>query len=362
MNKLVYSAAALTLVSAPGVASENEWSSLDQEIASLTSSLNTQNTGPKVGGWIISSWRFSDDIDADPSTPSSDDENGFQLDQARLEVSGDAGSGYSYKISVELAESETISASGVDTNGDTFTFTTSTGQLATLKDAYATWKIGDMVTGKMGQFKQPFLRSGLVSDNKLLFLERTLLGELFSGRDLGIMFSGQFDTIDWHVAAQNGTDGIAEEYLFTGRVTANLMGAGVGKVEGAYGAGEETNLTAGVAVSDDGAFSDGMALAGEVAMTTGPFALAAEIVDLDTDIGDATPWDVTGSYMFTDMYEVALRYEDVDDSDNTTLWRVGVNRYTQGHDIKWMAQFASSDSDLAALEVDEFALGLVVSF
>ncbi len=355
MNKLVYSAAALTLVSAPGVASENEWSSLDQEIASLTSSLNTQNTGPKVGGWIISSWRFSDDIDVDPSTPSSDDENGFQLDQARVEITGDAGSGYSYKLSFDFGGSGTDIT---DDGGDSFTI----GNVGTIKDAYATWKIGDMVTGKMGRFKQPFLRSSLVSDNKLLFLDRTILGEQFDSRDLGLMFSGQFDTIDWHVAAQNGSDGQAEEYLFTGRVTANLMGAGVGKVEGAYGAGEETNLTAGVAVSDDGAFNDGMALAGEVAMTAGPFSAAAEVVDLDKDIGDATPWDVTGSYMFTDMYEVAARYEDADDTDNTTVWRVGVNRYTQGHDIKWMAQFASSDSDNTALEVDEFALGLVVSF
>jgi phosphate-selective porin len=355
MNKLVYSAVALTLVSAPGVASENEWSSLDQEIASLTSSLNTQNTGPKVGGWIQTSWRFSDDIDVDPSTPSSDDENGFQLDQARVEITGDAGSGYSYKLSFDFGGSGT---DGTDSNGDSFTIE----NVGTLKDAYATWKIGDMVTGKMGRFKQPFLRSALVSDNKLLFLDRSFLGEQFSGRDLGIMFSGQFDTIDWHAAAQNGSDGQAEDYLFTGRVTANLMGAGVGKVEGAYGAGEETNLTAGVAISDDGAVDNGMALALEVAMTAGPFAVAAEVVDLDDDIGDATPWDVTGSYMFTDMYELAARYEDGDDTNDTTRWLVGVNRYTQGHDIKWMAQFASSDSDVATAEVDEFALGLVLSF
>jgi hypothetical protein len=354
MNKLVYSAAALTLVSAPGLASENEWSSLDQEIASLTSSLNTQNTGPKVGGWVISSWRFSDDIDVDPSTPSVDDENGFQLDSVRVEITGDAGSGYSYKISFDFSDN----VNGTDAGGDDFTIE----NVGTLKDAYATWKIGDMVTGKMGRFKTPFLRSALVSDNKLLFLERTLLGDLFSARDIGIMFSGQFDTIDWHASAQNGTDGQAEDYLFAGRITANLMGAGVGKVEGAYGAGEETNLTAGVAISDDGAVDSGMALALEAALTSGPFSVAGELVDLDDDIGDATPWDVTGSYMFSDMYEVAARYEDADDTNDTTVWRVGVNRYTQGHDIKWQAQFASSDSDVDTLEVDEFAVGLVVSF
>jgi len=107
----------LTLVSAPSVASENEWSSLDQEIATLTSSLHTQNTGPKVGGWIITSWRFSDDIDVDPSTAASDDESGFFIQQARIEVTGDAGSGYSYKVSFDFADDR----GGVDSNGDTFT-------------------------------------------------------------------------------------------------------------------------------------------------------------------------------------------------------------------------------------------------
>lgn len=345
MNKLVYSAAALTLVSMPGLASENEWSSLDQEIESLKSSLSAQNTGPKIGGWITTSWRFSDDVDADPLTAGQQDQQGFQLDFARVEITGDAGSGYSYKLSFDFEAG-----------------------FAVIKDAYATWKIGDMVTGKMGNFKQPFLRSALISDNKLLFLERTALGSDFSGRDLGLMFSGQFDTIDWHIAAQNGDDGQADEYRFTGRVTANLMGAGVGKVEGAYGAGEETNLTVGASLMDEGSVDNGTAWAIDAALTTGPFSLAAEIVDLDDDLvvggfaGNRTPWDVTGSYMFTDMYELAARYEDADDTDNTTAWTVGVNRYTQGHDIKWVAQFISTDSDLAALEVDQFGVGLVVSY
>ncbi len=105
MRKLVYSAVALTLVSVPGFASENEWSSLDQEINSLSSSLSAQNTpGPKIGGFMRSSFRYSNSKDALNSTPpGSEKESGFKLDKIRIEITGDVGNDYSYKVSFDLA-------------------------------------------------------------------------------------------------------------------------------------------------------------------------------------------------------------------------------------------------------------------
>ncbi|MFN0244493.1 MAG: porin [Planctomycetota bacterium] len=389
MNKLVYSAVALTLASAPGVASEKEWSSLDKELESLTSSLSAQNTGPKVGGWIHSSWRHSSDVEVetDPTTtpPTTEDQSGFQLDTVRLEITGDAGSDYGYKLSFDFAEG--IEA-GVDANGDDVTL----GGIASLKDAYATWKIGDIVNGKMGRFKQPFLRSALVSDNRLLFLQRTGIGELVR-RDLGLAFSGDYDTVHWWIAAQNGGDGQADEYLFTGRVTADLMGSSVGKVEGAYGAGDETALFVGAQVADEGTLDDGMFWGIEAALTAGPIAISAEMVDFDkgsvvggndefgvhdpilsnidsdlatSDVADTTPWNATASYMFTEMYEAAVRYEDSDNDEDTNAFHVAVNRYVQGHDIKWTLQWTniSSDATLANPEGDitQIGVGLGVSF
>jgi hypothetical protein len=375
MIKLVYSALALTLVSVPGIASENEWSSLDQEIANLSSSLSAQNTsGPKVGGWVISSIRMSDDVDTGEVDDDGDpkDQLGFQLDTVRLEVTGDAGSDYGYKISFDFVDGdfdEDLIPPGLnDLQERIFTSqfipggTTAGG--ASIKDAYATWKIGEAVSGKMGRFKPHFLRSSSgVSDNRLLFLQRTVIGEAFSGRDIGLQFSGNFDTIGWAISGTNGSDGAAEDFLFCGRLEASLMGAGASKVEGAYGAGEGTNLTAGIAALDDGDVEDGMALGIDMAVTAGPFSAAAEIADLDEDIGDATPWDITLGYMFTDMYEVAARYEDFDDDDgDTTRITAGVNRYVQGHDIKWQLQFITQDSDTDAFDADQFGLGLALSF
>lgn len=364
MNKLVYSALALTLVSVPGLAADNEWSSLDQELNNLTSSLSAQNSsGPKVGGWVITSWRNSSDIDVPNTTGGTNHLGGFQFDSLRIEITGDAGQDYGYKVSFDFAS----------------------GNTATLKDAYGTFKLGDAVSGKLGRYKQPFLRSALVSDNKTLFLERSNLGAIFSARDLGLQFSGSFDTVEWSLTAQNGSDDQGNKYRYTGRVTANLMGSGVGKNEGAYGSGgDDTNLMVGIAGSDDDELDKGLELGGEVNLTHGPFALSGEIVDFDkgtsvagvdtfginhsvipgvlVDVANTTPWAATGSYMFTDMYEAAVRYEDTDDANNTTRWTIGVNRYVSGHDIKWTAEYSKVKSDALANDIDLWGFGLAVSF
>ena len=365
MRKLVYSAVALTLVSVPGFANENEWSSLDQEINNLSTSLSAQNTaGPKIGGYIRTSFRFSDDTDAlFGGPPNDEDEMGFKLDKVRLEVSGDLSQDYSYKISFELS-------SGT----------------ASLRDAYVSWKLAESVKGTMGRFKKPFLRSAQGPDKNLLFQERTALGQFFDVREEGLMFSGNFDTIEWWLAGQNGIDGKNDDFNFTAKLAANLMGAGASKVEGAYGAGEETNLMVGVAYGDEGELEDGAVIAVEAYLTSGPFYIGAEMVDFDEgtsgsypsktgddlhygsnnsfvsdDPADTTPWDITASYMFTDMYEAALRYEDSDhDTAETTAWTLGINRYVQGHDIKWTLQVLKTDGDSSLQELTEWTLGLTV--
>ena len=355
MNKLVYSALAITLCSVPGIASDN-WSSLDQELNSLSASLQAQNQGgPKLGGWLRSAFRSSSDLQTGGS-----DIQGFELNDARIEITGDAGNTYSYKISF-----------GVETG------------TAVLKDAYAKWEIANGVNGKMGRYKVAFFQSSLIPESRLLFIHRSALGDIFSSRDEGFEISGEFEQIQYQVGVQNGTDGQGDEYRFTARVRADLMGNGTGKTEGAYGSGDETNLSAAVAWQDEGSLDDGMVLGAEVQMTSGPFSVAGEAADFDEgtagafgitngildqwgivggDVADTTPWGVTGSYMFTDMYEAAVRYEDADDTEDTTSIRVAVNRYVAGHDIKWTVEWQTVDTDNAIDDFDVLGLGLALSF
>ena len=375
MSKLVYSALALTLVSTPSIASENEWSSLDQEINNLSSSLSAQNApGPKLGGFIRTSFRYSKDDAALFGPANTEDESGFKLDKIRIEITGDAGQDYSYKVSFEMK-------SGT----------------ASLRDAYVSWKVADNVKGTMGRFKKPVLRTGLISDKNLLFQERTALGGFFDARDTGLMFSGNFETIEWSLAAQNGLDGKQKKYNFAARLAANLMGSGVGKVEGAYGAGQEPNLMAAIAYTEDKSISanggKGAAFGGELMLTSGPFSISGEAMHfgkgdvvggtfpdkngnflawgsdnslVEVDPADKTSWDVTGSYMFTEQYEAAVRYEagngvTVAGTDpSVKAISAAINRYVQGHDIKWTLQWLHTKSDLNTNELDEWTLGLTV--
>jgi hypothetical protein len=250
----------------------------------------------------------------------------------------------------------------------------------------------------MGRFKKPVLHSSLITDKNLLFQERTALGGFFDVRDTGMMFSGNFETIEWSLAAQNGLDGKEKKFNYAVRVAANLMGTGVGKVEGAYGAGQETNLNAGIAYTEDKTISanggKGAAYGGDLTLTSGPFSISGEAISFgkgdiaggtfpskngsflhfgsdntfaNVDPADNVSWDATGSYMFTEQYEAALRYESAQGNTpaggsdpSITAVSAAINRYVQGHDIKWTLQYLHTKSDVSQNEFDEWTLGLTV--
>ena len=356
MNKLVYTAIALTTVSASAFATDNGWVSLDQEINNLNASLSAQNaTGPKLGGYIKARWDISSDLQiTDPVSGTDHDLSGISLQNVRVEISGDAGSDYSYKVSFDLASGAAL-----------------------LRDAYAKFKIGEDVSGKFGQYKANFMRSSTVADNKTVLFDRTIIGNgaEWNTRDLGLEFGFAYDTINATIGVQNGTDLNGKELELCAKVGINLMGGGVGKVEGAYGAGDAMALSAGLAYLSDSNLDNSGAIGLEVELTSGPFSIAGEMVDLDTDdsidfgpgglltTSDSTPWDITGSYLFSDMWEGVVRYEDPDDLDNSNQMTVGVNYYVSGHDIKWTAEYIALSTDNAVYggDVSIISVGLSIS-
>jgi hypothetical protein len=353
MNKFVHSAIALTAVSASAFATDNGWVSLDQEINNLNASLSAQNaTGPKVGGFLRTRWSTTGDV-VEPV--SGNDVQGFSLDNVRVEISGDAGSDYSYKVSFDLASGAAL-----------------------LRDAYGKFKIGDQVVGKIGNFKANFLRSSTVSDNKLVLLDRTWLGSgaEWNDRDLGLEFGFTYDTISLTISGQNGTDSIGDEMELCAKLGINLMGGGVGKVEGAYGAGDSTALSLGVGYLSDGNLANSAVIGIEVGLTSGPFSLAGEMATLDTDdtiditpdggittltTSDSSPWAATGSYLFSDMWEGAIRYEEFDDVDNSNQMSFGVNYFVSGHDIKWTAEYKSFTTDNVVGDISVIMVGIAIS-
>jgi phosphate-selective porin len=356
MKKFVYGALALAAVGAAGQATETGWSGLDQEISSLSASLATQNaTGPKVQGFMITALDYEGDPptaldnnnDGDTNDPGEvfegDDTLGWDFRNVRVGAMGDLGQDYSFKVNFELSSGE-----------------------ASLRDAYVDWKITDGIKGRWGRYKVPFARTALTPASKLLFLQRTAIGQVFNTRDLGFMISGQFEMVNFWVNAQNGADGTAKDMFYNARVTFDVMGDGVAMVEGAYGAGDAMALTVGGAIGDDSGLDNGMVWLLEAALTSGPFSVAAEIADFDEDLGDNTPWDATASFAFTEQYEIAARYEDRDNAFDEVWYGASVNRYVAGHDIKWTLQYLRIDTDEEqqgiAFDRDQVSLGLTVAF
>lgn len=320
MNKLVFGALALTLTSTAGFASENEWLSLDQEIDALASTFAVQG-GAGISGWIGANYATNGDADTADFGHS-----------VRFNITGAVGD-YAYKVSLDsLAPATTDGGVGI-------------------LDAYVSFPCGDGLTTTFGQFKTPYNRSGLLAANRLLFIGRT--DEARSGRTQGIMLNGSFDALDWAIALQDGSDDGGDEYLMTVRATFDLMGDGVGNVEGAYGAGDGMNATIGLAMSDDGA-ADTSDTNIEFHMTGGAWSLGAEMDDVD---GGDTGTAMTASYMMTpDTWELAVRVENdgVDGHDDDV--RFGVNKYVSGHDLKWQMDFDSGG------DTDTITVGVLVSF
>jgi hypothetical protein len=345
MNKFVFCTLAATMASGLGFAGSGseEWSTLDKDIENLASSIATQDSGLAVEGFIRSIYRNSSDVQVPPS---GNDLGGFFMENARLELNGSVGD-YGLKIQLDA---------GSQYSGDND---------ATLLDAYGTFAITDQISGQMGQFRPPFLWSAQVEEDEFILINRTFNGALWSSRDNGVMVQGNFNQLAFYVAAQNGTDGAGDEYAFTGRAEFDALGAGIGNIEGAYGADDGSNLTVGVAWYDDGNLEDGSAIAIDAGFVSGAFSVYGELVDYDASfsvVGDTTPYSVTAGFMVSpDEWEVAARYEDADDSAESTRITLGVNYYVQGHRAKWSLNYDTIDSDDTSIEADTVSFGLTVS-
>jgi hypothetical protein len=353
MNKFVFSALATTLVGASSFASDTEWPELDSELAALNNAPLTQDaSGPAMGGWLIGTLTSNSDTDT----------LGFNVAAARVNLSGSVGSGYGYMIGFDFADDSFDHDSGLAGLGRAGEqWTGGGGGVAGITDAYGTFAIGEGVNGKMGVFRMPFLRSNGIDRNNTLFVGRSSLGGQYSGRDAGLSLSGEMSRINWELAVMNGSDGIMDEWAYGARIDMDVMGTS-SNVEGGYNGAEGTNLNIGLGVNDDGALADGMQMGIDATLTMGGISLSAEMADRDASVGDDSPFSIGLGYLFGANYEAAVRFDDLDTADDTTVITAVVNRYINGHDAKWQLQYSTISSDTAVTETDTITLGLSLGF
>lgn len=360
MNKFVSTALGLAAVGSVGYADpgDSDWLGLDSEINSLASSLEPAQGGGSGWSALLRTTysHSSDDIATGPSP--ADDVSGFELldiDMAFWGASGD----FRYRFSFDM----------------------DSGSNLEVEDAYAEWACGTYATAKVGHFKPRVLHSGSIDPEDTLFIDRTALGSVFDFWDAGASAYGENNGIYWAFALMNGSTGRDADHFYSLRLSYDL-GAGAGRYEGARGGNDDLNATFGAsATSHSGSVSgpsDNQSFFFDFNGNYGQFGFGAEVGVVDDDDsaslasdfgvigatpifveGDSSPYSVTGSYLINPDVEVGLRYEDLDDTDDTTLLTVGASYYRNGNNAKWQFQYTDVDRD--TLEDGSYMqVGLVV--
>jgi hypothetical protein len=344
MNKILFSALATTVVGATGFASDTEWSELDRELSAYNGAPLTQDaTGPQVNGWFIGAISSVSDLDV----------LGTGVLAGRVNMHGDLGDNYSYKLGFDFfdtAELWTVPGNPPAAAAST----------AGITDAYVNVGFAEGVSVTIGGFRPVVTMSNSIDRNHTLFIGRSLIGTALASRDAGVGVNFGFDRINGQITLTNGSDGALDEFAYTAHADMDILGTSSG-YEGAYGAAEGMNLNVGLTYGADEAVDDSEYLALYANLVTGGFSVFGEMIDLGAALGDNSPYTIGAGYMFSEQYEAALRWNDLDDADSTTAYEIGLNYYIQGHDLKWQLNYSDGDNDPGNV-VSSIALGIAAGF
>ena len=372
MKKLVFSACALTLTSGIAAANETDWSQLDQDVQALSASLQgLEGTGLVIGGRIRAAYENSGDI----AVNATEDLGGFGLYNARLFATGTTANNVGYRFEYDFA------------GGNTFGSGSSSGS-GVLLDAYLDIPVGADISIRAGQFRGFVLNEAQIDSGNLFFMDRSVNASAFAGRGNGLAIAGDFDAFNWGVTLQNGSSGInpdsvGDDLFYAIRGGIALLGEGTQAMEGAFGASDEMEASAGVAYFNNDSFDDGDGFAIEATLASSQFSAQANLLSAPDDvgalagttdfaerglglgallIGDGTPWSLQGTFMLTEAssdygaWEIGLRYQDLDDNANTDAIDIGANYYVDGHNMKYILNWTSISSDIG--DVDLIRIGV----
>ena len=390
MNRFVKTALAFAVAGSAAHAGtgDNEWKALDSEISGLASSLKPSQDG---SGWSALLRGFythsSDDIGTGTPTgtpPGGDDVSGFNFNDVDMSFWGNQGP-YRWRISADINNNEGGS-----------------GALFELEDAYVAWNCGEYFDAMMGNFKPNASRSNSVDPENLLFIDRTAIGSSLDFWDNGVGAKGTWEQLMWSVAVTNGRgdgdpvtppsgEGHTRDHFYVLRAMWNL-GNGAGDMDGARGSSDTLNGTIGISfINDDtqpttGGNSDhdmwlvdahgsmsNLGFGGEIALINDDLDLTTDEDFSNTSTalnlyGDTKPFNVYVSYLINPEWEVGVRYEDLDNSEDAagnaqednTLLSLVANWYRSGNAGKWSGQWTKVDADSGFDDGSIFEVGFTV--
>jgi hypothetical protein len=387
MNRFVKTALSIAVAGSAANAGtgDNDWAALDSEISRLATPLSPSQDG---AGWAVlvrAAYSFSSD-DLFTGGMGEPDISGFSFNDVDLAFWGNYGP-FGLRFSADF-----------DGNDDD-DFTGSEDLELGLEDAYVRWGCGEYLSATVGNYKPRLSLSNSVDPEHQLFIDRSVIGSSGDWWDNGIGLSGNLEMFSWYAGLQNGSNNHASDHFYFLRGEFNF-GSGVGMYEGAMGSSDAFNGTVGLTFMLNDTFdftglgptssggdldgdddSDNTAWVLDFGGNVSNIGFGAEVAMLDDDFRattdedysnlwdgstrgfldlaeDSIPWSVYGSYLINPEWEVAVRYEDLDngeligsgvgptldDGPDNTILSFAVNWY-RANAGKWQAQYTMVEAD-----------------
>ena len=345
------------------------WLDLDREIASLNEAVTQGQNGIRVSGFLRMNYMYSEDeafttdFSTTPPTPG-DNISGFNLLNARLDFDGEVGD-YAFHLSLD--------------GGDALDGTDGEFEIV---DAYG---VRSFYKGNidvlMGRFKQPALYGALVSNRYTLFFERSINAEEVDDRELGVKLVSRLGKLELSSAVQNGVTGSDSSHQHTHRAVIDLLGDPFDKYQGSYDAAPGMNFGLAVFFADDDGIKNGNYWGAEGEFNQGAVTLHGDVIVYDEDYdssggatddvdnddffnfskADTNPFTALLSFLIGEDYEIAARYADFDDSENTWKLEIGLNWY-QTDRATWKLVYTNYTSDDNEFEGDSWEVGYTLLF
>ncbi len=293
-----------------------------------------KETKLSIGGFIQGQAEFGD-----PSDTRFVAGDRFYLRRARLGVKGSFAEHFDFTLQADVGSN---SAGSV------------TGNRAQATDAFIVWNKYDHANLTFGQFKTPYGYDQLMSDTKVITIERPLPSDsLTLSRQLGAMVSGSVlgKKLSYAAGLFNGS-GVNTS------INDNDNFMYVGRVNGTVYAGKTVKVTAGAGAftsRDTGTFNgrrSGGAVDAQLAFGRGEINAEFLRTSFDRVTGTDTKaqgWSVLGTwFLVPKTVQLLGRYEAYDPNrdaanDDADLWTVGVNYLIKGDDLKLGVNYLIGD-------------------
>lgn len=321
---------------AGGESSDDSWLELDNEISASDESLVRTDDKDVIryGGLVRAFYSYSD---ADVVTAGGKSVSGVSVNDADIFAEAQF-ERFRVRVSGDLAEDFEV------------------------EDAFGEWEVvEDYVFLRVGRFKPHILRSASMDPEKLVFKERTLLGTLLDQWQDGAEIEWGWEPWEFYGSVSNGETGQEPHHMYTFRMDWDFYDPWLVPYEGGHTAPIYARWKVGFAWYTETSVHDDTGLGGDAALSLGPWSFHFEYMHLYdgaggpidglrlptlTFEGDSDPYAVTAGYCFDDRWQGNLRFQAMDNTDDTFTYGASINYYPfQDSWYNWVLDVAQVDSE-----------------